>query len=75
MNKRVAPTVVMILVVFFILLEAGIVIFSIRKEGLGTFWTLLLLIIPIALIIALISVYVERIKEIDDQEKDDLSNY
>jgi hypothetical protein len=41
------------------------------KEGLGLFWTLLLLIAPLVIIIALISVYIERLKEIDEQEKDD----
>lgn len=75
MNKRVAPTIVMILVIFFILLEAGIVVYAIRQEGLSFFWTLVILLIPLAIIIALISVYIERIKEIDEEEKDDLSKY
>jgi len=75
MDKRVAPTIVMILVIFFILLEAGIVIYAIRQEGLSFFWTLVILIIPLVIIIALISVYIERIKEIDEEGKDDLSKY
>ncbi len=75
MDKRVAPTIVMILVIFFILLEAGIIIFAIRQEGLSFFWILVMLIVPFAIIVALISVYIERIKEIDEEEKDDLSKY
>ncbi len=75
MNKRVAPTIVMILVIFFILLEAGIVVYAIRQEGLSFFWTLVILLVPLVIIIALISVYIERIKEIDEEEKDDLSKY
>jgi len=75
MDKRVAPTIVMILVIFFILLEAGIIIYAIRQEGLSFFWTLVILTIPIVIIIALISVYIERIKEIDEEGKDDLSKY
>jgi len=75
MDKRFAPTLVMILVIFFILLEAGIIIFAIRQEGLSFFWTLVILIVPLVIIVALISVYIERIKEIDEEEKDDLSKY
>ena len=75
MDKRVAPTIVMILVIFFILLEAGIIVYAIRQEGLSFIWTLVILIIPLVIIIALISVYIERIKEIDEEGKDDLSKY
>lgn len=75
MNKRIAPTVVLILVVFFILLQAGAIIYAMNKEGLGVFWTLLLILTPLAIIAALIAVYIERMKEIDEEEKDDLSKY
>jgi hypothetical protein len=75
MDKRIAPTLVLILVIFFILLEAGIIVFAIRQEGISFFWTLVLLIVPFVFIVALISVYMERIKEIDEEEKDDLSKY
>ena len=75
MDKRVAPTIVMILVIFFILLEAGIVVYAIRQEGLSFFWVLVILLVPLVIIVALISVYIERIKEIDEEEKDDLSKY
>lgn len=75
MDKRVAPTIVMILVIFFILLEAGIIVYATRQEGLSLFWTLVILIVPVVIIVALISVYIERIKEIGEEEKDDLSKY
>jgi len=75
MDKRIAPTIVMILVIFFILLEAGIIVYAIRQEGLSFFWILVILSIPLVIIVALISVYIERIKEIDEEEKDDLSKY
>jgi hypothetical protein len=32
MDKRIAPTIVMILVIFFILVEAGIIVYAIRQE-------------------------------------------
>lgn len=75
MDKRFGPTLVMILVVFFILVWAGSLVTIFVKEGLGLLWTLVLLIVPLVVIIALISVYIERIKEIDEEEKDDLSQY
>ena len=75
MDKRIAPTIVMILVIFFILAEAGIIVYAIRQEGLSFFWILVILTIPVVIIVALISVYIERIKEIDEEEKDDLSKY
>ena len=62
---------VLVLVIFFILVWAGSLVTVFVKEGLGLFWTLLLLIAPLVIIIALISVYIERLKEIDEQEKDD----
>jgi len=74
-NKRFGPTIVLILVVFFILVWAGSLVTVFVKEGLGIFWTVILLIAPLAIIIALISVYIERIKEIDEEEKDDLTKY
>jgi len=75
MDKRIAPTVILILVIFFILVEAGCLIFVFTREGLGFFWTMLMLIIPFSIIVALISVYLERLKEINEEEKDDLSKY
>jgi len=75
MDKRFGPTLVLILVIFAILLWAGSLVTVFVKEGLGLFWTLILLIAPLVIIIALISVYIERIKEIDEEEKDDLNQY
>lgn len=74
-DQRFAPTLILILVIFFILVYAGSLMLIFIKEGLGLFWTLILAIVPLIIIIALISVYLERLKEIDDQEKDDLSKY
>jgi len=75
MDKRFGPTLVLILVIFFILVYAGSLVTVFVKEGLGIFWTLILLIIPLVIIIALISVYIERLKEIEEEEKDDLNQY
>lgn len=75
MNKRFGPTLVLILVIFFILVYAGSLITVFIKEGLGIFWTMILVIVPLVIIIALISVYMERLKEIEEEEKDDLNQY
>jgi hypothetical protein len=75
MNKRFGPTVVLILVIFFILVFAGSIVTAVISEGIGIFWTMVLLIVPFAIIVALISVYIERMKEINDEEKDDLTKY
>jgi len=75
MNKRLGPTIVLILVIFCILVYAGILVAVFIKEELGIFWTLILLIVPLVIIIALISVYIERLKEIEEEEKDDLNQY
>jgi len=75
MDKRFGPTLVLILVIFSILVWAGSLVTVFIKEGLGVFWTLVLLIVPLIVIVVLISVYIERIKEIDEEEKDDLSQY
>jgi len=75
MNKRLGPTLVMILVIFFILVQAGTLVVVFVKEGLGIFWTLVLLLVPLVIIVALITVYLERMKEIDEEEKDDLTKY
>jgi len=66
----------LILMIFFILVYAGSLVTVFIKEGLGVFWTLVLLIVPLVIIIALISVYIESIKEIDEEEKnDDFNRY
>jgi len=75
MDKRFGPTLVLILVIFFILVQAGSLVLVFIKEGLGIFWTLVLLLTPLIIIIALITVYLERLKEIDEEEKDDLTKY
>ena len=75
MNKRIAPTVILVLVIFFILVQAGVMIYALNKEGLGIFWTLLIILAPLAIIVALITVYIERMNEIEEEEKDDLDKY
>ena len=74
-NKRIAPTILVILIIIFVLVQAGVIIWVINREGFGIFWTIFILLIPLAVIWALITVYLERLREIDELEKDDLSKY
>jgi len=74
-NKRIAPTILVILITIFVLLQAGVIIWIVNREGLGIFWAIFILLIPLAVIWALITVYLERLREIDEQEQDDLSKY
>lgn len=75
MNRKTAPTIILILIVLFILVQAGALVFVLTREGLGLIWNLIILVAPLAFIVALIAVYIERLREINDEEKEDLSNY
>jgi hypothetical protein len=75
MNKRIGPTLVVILVTFFVILQAAGLIYALRTEGIGLFWKLLIVLIPLLFIIALVWVYIERMKEIREEEKEDLDRY
>ena len=74
-DQRTGPTIVLILILFFILVQAGALVFALTKEGIGLFWKVLAVLVPLLVIVALISVYIERMQEISDQEKDDLDKY
>ena len=69
-KKMIAPLIVTIFVVMYFVLYFGILIITIPKP-----WNILLGIIPVILIIVLIYVCYERIKEIRSGEEDDLSKY
>lgn len=75
MNKKAAPTIILALVIIFILLQAGAVIYALTKGGLGVLLTVVILLVPLAIIAALVTVYIERMREIDEEDNDDLSKY
>ncbi len=75
MNKRIAPTVILFVVTFFILVFTGILIYSFSQEGIGLFWKLVIILVPMGIIGALLGVYLEKIRAIKEEEKDDLSKY
>ena len=75
MDKRIAPTIIVVIMIFLLLLQAGVIIYAFTQEGLGSFWKAIFVIIPFLFIVAIVAVYIERMREIDDEEKDDLSKY
>ena len=75
MNKRIAPTIILVVMIFLIITYTGILIYAFSKEGLGLFWKILIILVPLGIIAALFGVYIERMKEIKDEENEDLSNY
>jgi hypothetical protein len=75
MNKRIAPTIVLVVITFFIILQTVVMIYALSQGGLGLFWKILIILVPLLIFVALVWVYVERIQEIREEEKDDLSRY
>ena len=75
MSKKTAPTLVLVIIICFILLQAAGIILAFTAEGLHFFWKALVTVIPLVVIIALISVYMERLREIDEEEKEDMRQY
>ena len=68
--KMIAPIVVAILLVLYYALYFGFLLWAL--EGA---WKYLLGIFPVALLGATVAVCIERIKEIQRGEEDDLSQY
>jgi len=74
-NQRIGPTIVLILIILFILIQAGTIFWALTSEGIGLFWQLLIVLVPLLVIVALVSVYIERMKEIRESEQDELDRY
>lgn len=75
MKKRIAPTIIVIIMVFLILVQAIALLFVFRQEGLGLFWAIIIGLFPLGIAATLVAVYIERIREIGDEKNDDLSKY
>ena len=69
-RKMIAPIVVAMLLVLYYALYFGFLLWAL--EGA---WTYLLGIFPVALLAVTVAVCIERIKEIQRGEEDDLSQY
>ena len=69
-KKLLAPIIVTLIMVLYYVAYFGLLIWAL--EGV---WKYILGIIPIALSAVMIAVCVERIKEIQEGEEDDLSKY
>ena len=69
-KKLLAPIIVTLIMVLYYVAYFGLLIWAL--EGV---WKYVLGIIPVALSVVMIAVCVERIKEIQKGEEDDLSKY
>ena len=69
-KKLLAPIIVTLIMVLYYIAYFGLLIWAL--EGV---WKYVLGIIPVALSVVMIAVCVERIKEIQEGEEDDLSKY
>ncbi len=69
-KKFLAPIIVTLIMVLYYIAYFGLLIWAI--DGV---WKYVLGIIPVALSVVMIAVCVERIKEIQEGEEDDLSKY
>ena len=69
-KKMVAPVVVTVLMVLYFILYFGLLI-----NMLNGIWKYAFGIIPLIFVVVMIKVCVERIKEINKGEEDDLSKY
>ena len=69
-KKLLAPIIVTLIMVLYYIAYFGLLIWAL--EGV---WKYVLGIIPVALSAVMIAVCVERIKEIQEGEEDDLSKY
>lgn len=69
-KKMIAPIVVTVLLVVYYLLYFGVI-----AALLGGIWKVVLGIVPLIFAIVMIGVCVQRIKEIQGGEEDDLSKY
>ena len=70
-KKMIAPIVITVIAVIYYMFYFGIIIFEVRN----TPWLILLGIVPIGLAVAMIYVCIQRIREIENGEEDDLSKY
>lgn len=75
MEKRIAPTIIVVVMIIYLMIQAGVLLFVFRQEGLGIFWSILIGLIPLGIAVTLVTVYIERLREIREEEKDDLGKY
>ena len=75
MDKRSGTTLVLIFIILVVLIQGGVIIWAIFREGMHWLFKGLVIAVPLVLIIWLISVYRERMKEIGEDERDHLDQY
>jgi len=77
MKKMIAPIIVTVIVLFFLLFYLGVLVMS-MGESLGTpivAFLSLLIFITLGVMIAMVYILFQRLKEIKEEDTDDLSKY
>ncbi|HHV64568.1 MAG TPA: hypothetical protein GXX46_05790 [Peptococcaceae bacterium] len=77
MKKMIAPIIVTVIVLFFLLFYLGVLVMSVG-ESLGTpivAFLSLLIFITLGVMIAMVYILFQRLKEIKEEDTDDLSKY
>lgn len=77
MNKKIAPIVIVALLSFYLIGYLGVIFLGILSKA-PIMVTVLLTVLAVAIagaLIALIYTLVTRLREIDKEDDDDLSNY
>lgn len=75
MDKRIAPTIILIVTIILILAYTGVLLYAFSQEGLGLLWKIIIIIVPLGIIGTLLGVYAERLKEIKDEDPEDMNKY
>ena len=70
-KKLIAPIVITVITVLYFMVYFGGIIFEVREIP----WVILLGVVPLGFAAAMIYVCMQRIREIESGEEDDLSKY
>ncbi|MDE6622628.1 MAG: hypothetical protein K2K74_19480 [Lachnospiraceae bacterium] len=71
-KKMIAPIVVTLVITMYYI---GIAVFFMKIPSISTVIKVLMVVIPLALAVVMVGVLINRIKEIQGGEEDDLSQY
>lgn len=74
-GKAVAPLIWVILFIIWIAGQSAAVWWGLTTEHTSTLLKIVIIIIPLALIAAILAVYIERVRELKRGQEDDLDKY
>ncbi len=75
MNKYIAPVIIVIILCIAAVITGYFYIFIFNRIAIGRGFVYTIILLVLLLISALVTVLIQRIKEIKKEEKNDLSQY